>query len=317
MARAGAARPVVGRVAAAVVLVLTSAGLAATPAEAQGTADWPSYLFNTGHSSYNSAATSIGTGNVANLQPVWQWFQPTPVDPQFQASPTVVDGVVYIGSENGNFYAISEATRKVLWSQFFGVTPDAGCGSLGVSSTAAVANDPSTGLTVYVNAPNGQLYALAAATGAILWQSTVDTPSSTEDDYYAWSSPLVVNGHVYLGISSGCDVPLVPGTGVLEFNQDTGALQASWHSLPSGKLGASVWSSLVESTLGDGSVFATTGNAESSVQPPNAESIVRLSGTSLSLLDSWQVPASQQIFDSDFGGSPTVFTADLDGTTTP
>jgi hypothetical protein len=103
----------------------------------------------------------------------------------------------------------------------------------------------------------------------------------------------------------------------VEFNQDTGALEASWDSLPSGQLGASVWSSVAESTLGDGSSFATTGNAQTTSQPPNAESIVRLSGTNLSLLDSWEVPASQQVNDSDFGASTTVFTADLNGTTTP
>jgi outer membrane protein assembly factor BamB len=316
--RAPRLRParVVRELATASVLVLVLAGLAAMPAQAQGTADWPAYLFDVGHSSYNSAATSISTGNVVNLQPVWQWFQSTPGNRQFEASPTVVDGVVYIGSENGYFYAISEATQTVLWSQFFGVTPAAACGSLGITATAAVANDPTTGLTVYVNAPNGQLYALSAATGAILWQATLDTPSTTEDDYYAWASPLVVNGNVYVGISSQCDEPLVPA-GVAEFNQDTGALQASWQSLPSGQIGASVWSSVAESTLGDGSVFATTGNAQTTTQPLYGDSIVRLDGTSLSPLDSWQIPASQQIPDGDFGGSPTVFTADLSGTSTP
>jgi outer membrane protein assembly factor BamB len=143
----------------------------------------------------------------------------------------------------------------------------------------------------------------------------VDNPSTTVNDYYAWGSPLVANGHVYVGIASECDNPLVPA-GVREFNQDTGARQGFWHSLPNGQAGASVWSTPAESTLGDGSVFATTGNAPGTTQPANAESIVRLSGTNLSLLDSWQVPASQQSRDGDFGGSPTIFTADLNGTTT-
>lgn len=74
---------------------------------------------------------------------------------------------------------------------------------------------------------------------------------------------------------------------------------------------------MAESTLGDGSVFTTTGNAQVGSQPTNAESIVRLAGSGLSLLDSWQVPATQRVGDSDFGGSPTVFSADLSGTTTP
>jgi outer membrane protein assembly factor BamB len=307
---------VVRRLATASVLVLILAGLAATqPAGAQGTSNWPSYLFNSGHSSYNPAATSITTGNVANLQPVWQFFQSTPGNRQFYASPTVYDGVVYIGSLNGYFYAISEATQQVLWSQDFGVTPAARCASDGISATAEVVDDSTTGLTVYVNAPNGQLYALSASTGAILWHATVDTPSTTEDNYYSWSSPLVANGNVYVGVSSQCSAPFVPA-GVEEYNQGTGALEDYWHSLPNNELGASVWSSVAESTLGDGSIFVTTGDAATSSQPAYAESIVRLSGTDLSLLDSWQVPVGQQTADGDFGASPTMFTADLDGTTT-
>src|SRR5215469_2808712 len=305
-----------GLLAAASVLVFAWAGLAVTPAQAQGTGDWPAYLLDTGHSSFNSAATSIGTGNVANLQPVWQWMQPSGTIGTVHASPTVVDGVVYIGSERGYFYAISEATRAVLWSRNFGVTSNATCQALGITATAAVVNDPATGLTVYVNAPDGQLYALSAATGATLWQSTVDTPSTTVSDYYAWGSPLVANGHVYVGISSNCDNPLVPA-GVVEFNQDTGALQASWQTIPGGQAGGSVWSTPAESTLGDGSIFATTGNAGGTTQPPNADSIVRLSGTDLSLQDSWEIPAAQRVPDGDFGGSPTVFNADLNGTATP
>jgi outer membrane protein assembly factor BamB len=306
---------VAGQLAAASALVFAWAGLAAAPAQAQGTADWPAYLLDTGHSSFNSAATSIGTENVASLQPVWQWMQPSGTIGTVHASPTVVDGVVYIGSERGYFYAISEATRAVLWSRNFGVTPGATCQALGITATAAVVNDPATGLTVYVNAPDGQLYALSAATGATLWQSTVDTPSTTVNDYYAWGSPLVANGHVYVGISSDCDNPLVPA-GVVEFNQDTGALEASWQTIP-GQAGGSVWSTPAESTLGDASVFVTTGNAAGTPQPPNADSIVRLAGTDLSLQDSWEIPAAQRVPDGDFGGSPTVFNADLNGTATP
>lgn len=316
--RPGRAR--IGGLGALAVLLAGGAGLAsATPAVAGGSSGWPSYLFNKDHSSYNSTATSIGTGNLGNLQPVAQFTLPPSSNAFFYASPTVANGMVYIGAENGYFYAMNLSTLSVRWSMFMGVTPAAECGqSVGITSTAVVSDDSATGETVYVNAPNGQLYALNASTGAVIWHSTVDTPSTTEDDYYAWSSPLVAKGHVYVGISSNCDDPLVPA-GMLEFNQATGALQATWHSLPNGETGASVWSTAATSTLGDGSIFVTTGNGDTSTadQPLYAESIVRLSGSNLSLLDSWQVPASQRSNDGDFGGSPTDFTADLNGTSTP
>jgi outer membrane protein assembly factor BamB len=223
--------------------------------------------------------------------------------------------MVYIGGENGYFYAVKESTRSVAWSMYMGVTPNAECGQLGLTSTAVVANDSTTGATVYVNATDGHLYALNATTGAIIWKATVDTPSTTLTDYYAWASPVVANGNVYVGISSNCDDPLVPA-GILAFNQATGAQVARWDSLPSGQTGASVWSTPAVSTLGDGSLFATTGNAAQNSQPLYGESIVRLSGTNLSLLDAWQVPAAQRVGDSDFGGSPTDFTADINGTPT-
>ena len=93
----------------------------------------------------------------------------------------------------------------MLWSRFS-------------TATATVADDPVTGTTtVFVNAPDGNLYALNAQTGAVIWKGLVDTPSTTINDYYAWGSPLVANGKVYVGISSDGDCPLVPG-GLVAFN---------------------------------------------------------------------------------------------------
>jgi len=235
------------------------------------------------------------------------------------ASPAIVNGVVYIGANDGYFYAVSETTRAVLWSQFIGIDtdkPNGGCGTgtAGIISTAAVVTDPATGkLTVYVNGPDGNLYAFNATTGKIVWKSVVDKPSTLVNDYYAWGSPLVVNGKVYIGISSECDMPLVPG-GLDAFNQSTGALLDTWNSVPAGDLGGSIWSSAA--ALSTGSIIATTGNANTATQPPHNESIVRLSGTNLALLDSWQLPTSQVITDADFGASPTIFTAVINGVST-
>src|SRR5579859_7372438 len=86
--------------------VLGVSGLiAGLPARAQGTGDWPGYLFDSGHSSYNADATAITTSNLSDLTPIWQWSQPSSTrNNVFYASPTVVNGVVYIGSESGYFY---------------------------------------------------------------------------------------------------------------------------------------------------------------------------------------------------------------------
>jgi outer membrane protein assembly factor BamB len=322
-------RRLVAVTASACGLVAASLGLGAGSAVAQSNpADWPTFLYSTGHSSYNAAATAITSANVSGLHRDWEWV--TPASPNagsngLFASPTVVNGVVYIGAEDGYFYAVSEATQTVLWSDFLGLDVPEGAATCiksaqGIISTATVADDPTTGNpTVYVNAPDGNLYALDAQTGAVVWKGLVDTPSTTENDYYSWSSPLVTNGEVYIGISSDSDCPLVPG-GLVAFNQSTGAQVARWIATPPAKgskhLGASIWSS--PALLPNGDIVVDTGNGYAHTgQPLYDESIVRLDPNTLSVLDSWQIPSSQQITDADFGASPTIWTATINGVSTP
>jgi len=307
-----------GTVLAAVPLSLIALG--AAPSSAAG-ADWSSYLHDNGHSSYNAAATSITPATLGNLQPVWRWLVPPSPNggtTQLLASPTVYNGTVYIGAKDGYFYAVNETTQSVEWSDFLGLSPphgDCGPGYKGLIATATVATDPSTGNTVvYENSPDGYVYAMDAATGSILWKGLVDTPSTTQNDYYSWSSPLVANGKVYVGISSDCDNPLVPG-GLVSFDQATGATVAHWNDLPNGVVGGSIWSSPLAAP--DGDIIVTTGNGTAKTgEPLYDESIVALDPNTLQVLDSWQVPSSQQSTDGDFGASPTLFSANLNGTTT-
>ena len=293
---------------------IPSGGVHAATADASG-ANWPAFLFGPSHTSYNAGATSITPSDISSLNPVWRWNLPRSTDAgdtALDSSPTVVDGVVYIGSRDGNFYAFSEKTHKPLWSDFMGTA----CATQGFTSTAAVTTNSSDVLTAYVDAPDGYLYAIDAATGAVEWKGLVDDPDpvSGECDYYAWGSPLVANGNVYIGISSDART-LIPG-GVIAFDQSSGAVVATWHDLPSGDDGASVWSS--PALAADGSIVVGTANGpENSDEPLYDESIVRLDPQTLAVEDFWQVPPSEQIPDGDFGGSPTMFTADIDGVTTP
>jgi outer membrane protein assembly factor BamB len=326
-----AARPfrrAVTVVASAGVLLAALPGAGAGPAAAQvSPADWPSFLYDTSHTSYNAAATSITPSNVSSLSRAWSWATPLPTNNGtrlIHASPTVVGGVVYIGVEDGYFYAISESTQAVLWSDFLGLdepSPLPTCvkHAKGITATAAVADDPVTGTaTVFVNAPDGHLYALDAQTGAVIWKGLVDTPSTTQNDYYAWGSPLVANGKVYVGISSDGDCPLIPG-GVVAFDQSTGAQVARWIDVPTSKpklYGGSVWST--PALLSNGNIVVATGNGYGgSGQPLYDESIVELDASTLAVQSYWQVPAAQQAMDSDFGASPTIWTATINGVSTP
>jgi outer membrane protein assembly factor BamB len=277
------------------------------------TADWPSYLLNGSHTSFNAAATAIGPAQASSVGPVWRWSDPSSA--MLFASPVVSQGVVYQADDAGTLFAVRESDRAILWGRFLGHVQKTTCWSQGVVATPTVTADPTTGRpTVYENGPDGNLYALDAATGVPVWIARVDSPSSSSNDYFAWASPLVANGRVYVGIASQCDAPLVHG-GVAVFDQKTGTRLAFEQTMHDGSLGGDVWST--PAVLPGGSIVATTGNNLGDLQTPWADSVVRLDGRSLATLDAWQVPAAQRGFDADFGGSPTLFTATLHGTPTP
>jgi polyvinyl alcohol dehydrogenase (cytochrome) len=288
------------------------------PAQGAGQANWPAYLFGNEHSSFNAAATAITPANAASLKVYWKW-KPAPPTMVGQpsaglfASPVVVNGRVYIGANTGWFYALDLATKTVVWSKFIGFVAHHTCGKRGITSTATVVPDPSRAgqLTVYVAGGDGYLYALRASDGATVWQSVVgQLPSPTKNDYYNWSSPAVLNGRVYMGLTSQCDNPLIRG-GVVGYSQASGASLGTYFAMAPTHVGGGVWSS--PAVNAQDQVFVTTGTG----RVDDAEAIVRIDGPSMTRQEAWQVPTSEAIADSDFGASPTLFSATIQGVPTP
>jgi hypothetical protein len=116
-----------------------------------------------------------------------------------------------------------------------------------------------------------------------------------------------------VGLASGCDDPLIRG-GVVELDQHSGKVLHTWHSVPAGSIGGSVWSTVAASPTGSG-VWVSTGNeCDPTINtcPPGNQighslSIVHLSGA-LKFLQAWQVRgAAGHGNDWDFGSSPTLF----------
>jgi outer membrane protein assembly factor BamB len=301
-------------------LVLPASAAVARPAHAASAAgvslDWPQYLHGPQHSSV-SLATAFTPSNAASASQLWHWQPPVITgkpSPRLEASPTVAAGRVYIGAESGRFYVLNGATGAVVWSRQLDTEPNMTCPARGITSTAAVKLDPVTGTsTVYVSGAR-YLYALNAATGAVVWKTEIGPPSlANPDAYYNWSSPTVAGGHIYTGLSSSCDNPLIRG-GLVELDQHTGQILHTWHTVPSGSLGGSIWSSAAASSSGS-DVWVSTGNecdptinsCPSGNRPGHSLSIVHLS-SSLTLLQAWQAPGTAgQGHDWDFGSSPTLF----------
>jgi len=275
--------------------------------------DWPAYLFAARHRSATSGPATITPANAGRLKAVWTFHEKPSAGNQppggFSASPTVAGGRVFVGSETGVFYALHESTGRIIWRRTLdheAVGNNGACKNAhGITGTATAAIDPRTGrATVYV--PGARyLYALDAATGALRWKALVGAPGSESvvGAYYNYSSPTVTNGLVYMGVSSSCDAPFVRG-GIQVFSQRTGGLRHSFWTVPSGVVGASVWSSVAA----DGSwAYVTTGDPRyHGLHPFHAYSFLRLDARTLALRGSWRLDLPQAA-DLDFGSSPTLF----------
>src|SRR5947207_90493 len=72
--------------------------------------DWPMYGRNLLHT-FSNTKSRITPGNVANLKPLWSFSTADAIS----ASPTVVDGVIYVGSWDGFSYAINTRSGALIW----------------------------------------------------------------------------------------------------------------------------------------------------------------------------------------------------------
>jgi hypothetical protein len=290
-------------------------------ASALGYVNWPGYQFDTGHSSLNSAATTITPAHAPALAPAWsKAFAPSS---GFESSPVVYNGSIYIGGKNGTFYELNEVTGAVIHSIKIGTEQACTQGTYhyGIEATPAVAPDPGRAgaPTVYITGANGTttgkggdyLWALDATTLKPVW-ATDPVPVDTEKGSVAWASPMVSNGTISVGIASACDYPLVRG-GMSVFNQTTGALEGTYYTVPAGTLGGTIWSTPV---ISGGSTWVATGNSSETKGAVQGDSfsIVRLQGFTKE--DIWTVP-HQTGTDNDFGASPTLFTGLVGATETP
>jgi outer membrane protein assembly factor BamB len=296
------------RLLAAVGIVVVLAGVQISGAAAQTSGDWPTYLNNGARTGYNSAETVVTPTTARRLTQLWVDTAGGAVS----AEPIQVNGVVYYGSWDGHERAVDAATGTQRWSAFLGQTTDTNCNppTVGVASTATVGTITVNGTAtkaVLVAGGNGKFYALNASTGTVIWKTSLDT----RPDGFLWSSPLLYHGSIYEGIAS-CGDSRVRG-GIAQLNAATGTVQHTLHTAPRGCLGASVWGSpTVDTATGD--IYFGTGNAGSCSRPePRAVAMLK-TNRSLKLLSSWHMPASLlESKDSDFGSTPTLFTATISG----
>lgn len=179
-------------------------GTHATAATGPGYDDptnWPQY-----HRSHNawrfSPLDQINKGNVKRMHVAWV-HQPGAVTHGLQATPIVIDGVMYSIAADNNVFALNAATGEVLWRY----TP-----KLDPVVKEVFYGSASRGVTVgrgkvYIGSLDGRFIALDQKTGKELWSTQLTNMRAEGGALF--SSPPQLAGNILFGGTTGGDQPII------------------------------------------------------------------------------------------------------------
>src|SRR5919198_1188201 len=140
-----------------------------------------------------STLSQITPENVKNLEV--QWIFQTRSLEKFEATPIVVDGIMYTVEAPNNIVALDAATGRIFWT--FTYTPAETarpcCGR--VNRGLAILGD-----TLFMATIDARLIAVDAKNGKQLWNTAVAKP---ESGYAMTVAPLVVKDKVIVGTAGG------------------------------------------------------------------------------------------------------------------
>lgn len=331
-------------IAARVALVGCAAGLLASfvaPSRAHGqgvssptttltASDWRTY----GHDAHHSftGVSSLTPASATSLAPAWFFRTADAVT----ANPVVVGNTVYVGSWDGNFYAIDRATGALRWKYQLkeqpainpspgntaprDVTSDGGL----VTSSAWFEPGQGTRPDLVIFGGGYTLYALVATgsrAGTLYWSHDYtglpeQPPAPTTDTTRIFSSPVVHQGQVIVGVSpdgeSGhrgyvVSASLSTGNPIWRFETD---VDNTGKILDNGCAG--VWAS---PTLDESRGLVSFGVSDCNDQgiPPYAERVVALHATTGKVAWVFTPPRLQGVAagqdppcDFDFGATPNL-----------
>lgn len=290
----------------AVFLAHAVSGVSVKSSEQFSTSDaWTTYLADANHDGFNSHETLINPTSASQLKQKWAH----PANSGVSDQPIESAGIVYWGSWNGYIHATNISNNAKVWATFIGQTTDSSCDP----PIVGVASSPTLGtvnaqLAIFVGGGDATFYALSAATGKILWKTALgSTPS-----HFIWDSPAVSTTSVYIGTSSFGDCPLTQAK-FFQLDVNSGRILNTFLIVPNGCTGGGVWGSPTID-VPNGTVYLTTGNSGScTTSEPNAFALLELNAANLNLVNRHQLPPSERPGDSDFGYTPTLFTATIGG----
>jgi alcohol dehydrogenase (cytochrome c) len=144
------------------------------------------------HGTRHSPLTQITAANVAEIAP--QWTFQTAAPGKFEATPIVVDGVLYVSGPDNNAWAISARNGRTIWRYQRRTLPE------GLSLCCGRVN---RGLAVYRDklfmvTLDAHLLALDMKSGAVVYDVAID---DYRKGYTGTVAPLVVKDKVIVGIA--------------------------------------------------------------------------------------------------------------------
>ena len=174
---------------------------------------------------FYSPLHAINAKNVARLGFAWQYR--LGMRRGLEATPIVVDGVMYTSGPWGYVYALNAATGRLLW-KFDPHVP----GGYGKYACCDIVN---RGVAVwkgrvYVASLNGNLFALDARSGRVVWRTQTLPRHAPGTHYYVTGAPIIAGDVVVIGYG-GADFEGVRGS-VSAYSLATGKFRWRFYTVP-------------------------------------------------------------------------------------
>ena len=190
--------------------------------------NWLTYSGNYSSQRF-SLLDQITPANVKNLK--LQWVYQSPVAGNWQTTPLVVDGVMYITQRPNDVVALDAVTGRAFWIYRYTPNPDrivcCGANNRGV----AILGD-----TLFMGTLDANLIAIDAKRGRQVWKTEVAT---TKSGYSITHAPLVIKDKVIVGVGGG--EYGIRGF-IAAYNADTGKEAWRFYTIPGpGEKGHETW----------------------------------------------------------------------------
>ena len=190
-------------------------------ANAAGTRDWPTIGLDYAETRF-SKLKQVSAANVKDLGLVWSYNLESTRG--VEATPLVVDGIMYVTASWSIVHAIDARSGKRIWT--FDPKVDREKGYKGCCDVVNRGVALYQG-KVFVGAYDGRLIAVDAATGAKLWEK--DTVADHKFSYTITGAPRVFKGKVIIG-NGGAEYG-VRGY-ITAYDANTGEQKWRWFTVP-------------------------------------------------------------------------------------